>query len=112
MQCRVSRVTVLTNVYAALAGAAAARCSYSDVAIYLYMTRGAGTTMATHQLQTPDGTTIMLPDTATYYRATVPVLDLLRAVTPLAWGRWITSGGKTGKYGPATAALYGNNKEW
>ena len=25
--------------------------SYSDVAIYLYMTRGAGSTMATHQLK-------------------------------------------------------------
>lgn len=87
-------------------------CSYSDVAIYLYMMRGAGAAMATHQLQTPGGATVTLPDAAANYRNTVPILDLLRGVTPLAWGRWITAGGKTGTYGPATAALYGNNKEW
>lgn len=86
--------------------------SYSDVAIHLTMMRGAGATMATHQLQAPDGTTVTLPDTAATYRGIATVLDLLRAVTPLAWARWITSGGKTGKYGPATAAMYGNNTEW
>ena len=68
--------------------------------------------MATHQVQAPDGTTVTLPDTAATYQGIVPILDLLRAVTPLAWARWITSGGKTGKYGLVSAALYGNNKEW
>jgi hypothetical protein len=86
--------------------------SYSDIAIYLYMQRGVAATMATHQLQAPNGSTVTLPDVASYYQHTAPILDLLRAVTPLTWGRWITSGGKTGKYGPVTAALYGNNKEW
>jgi hypothetical protein len=86
--------------------------SYNDVAIYLYMMRGAGTTMATYQLQRADGTTMTLPNAALYYARTVPILDLLRAVEPLTWSRWITSGGKTGKYGPVIAALYGNNKAW
>jgi hypothetical protein len=35
---------------------------------------------------------------------------LLRAETPLAWARWITSGGKTGKHGPATALQHGNRQ--
>lgn len=75
------------------------------------MMRGAGASMATHQVEAPNGTAVSLPDTAAHYRRVLPILDLLRAVTPLAWARWITSGGKTGKYGPASAALYGNNKE-
>lgn len=87
-------------------------CSYSDVAIYLYMMRGAGRTMKSHQVQAANGTSLSLPDVSANYVATVPIVDLLRAVTPLAWARWITSGGKSGKYGAVSAALYGNNKEW
>lgn len=76
------------------------------------MMRGAGTTMATHQLQRTDGTTMTLPNAALDYARSVPIVDLLHAVEPLSWSRWITCGGKTGKYGPVTAALYGNNKAW
>lgn len=76
------------------------------------MMRGAGSSMATHQLKQADGTFITVPNAAAHYTRTVPILDLLRAVEPLTWARWITSGGKSGKYGPVSAALYGNNKAW
>lgn len=87
-------------------------CSYSDVAIYLYMMRGAGSDMQTRTVQAPNGTSVVLPDSASHYSHVAPVLDLMRAVTPLSWARWITSGGKSGKYGPVSVAMYGNNKEW
>lgn len=87
--------------------------SYSDVAIYRNMLRGAGKSdMATHQVQAGNGTTVTLPNPSVSYTSTVPILDLLRAVTPLTWGRWITSGGRSGPYSAVTAAMYGNNKEW
>jgi hypothetical protein len=85
--------------------------SYSDVAIHKHMMLAQGGSMRTHSVLAPNGSLVTLPDAGAYYAATVPVLDLLRAVTPLAWARWIT-GHNTGPYSAATNALYGNNRNW
>lgn len=87
-------------------------CSYSDVAIYLNMVKATGAKMKAHRVRAVNGSLVWLPNASAYYAATLPVLDLLRAVTPLTWARWITDGGKRGKYGAVMAAMYGNNKEW
>jgi hypothetical protein len=90
--------------------------SYSDVAIALNMllARSPGGSLPTHQVLAPNDSMVTLPDASVSYGATVPLLDLLRAVTPLAWARWITAGGwgRVHKHGPATAAMYGSNAEW
>jgi pimeloyl-ACP methyl ester carboxylesterase len=39
-------------------------------------------------------------------------LNILRAVTPFAWGRLITQQPPGYKYAPALSALYGGNKAW
>lgn len=88
--------------------------SYSDVAISRYMLADASSQqLPTKAVAAQNGSVLQLPDTTSYYGSVASVTDVLRAVTPLAWGRFITSVSKPGQaYGAATAALYGNNKEW
>lgn len=89
--------------------------SYSDVAIDLNMKLDAAAVaegLKLRPIQAPNGTTVQLPDTTSFYASVGPILDVLRAVTPLGWGRFITNGDKTGPEGKRVAAMYGNNKEW
>lgn len=80
--------------------------SYSEAAIGFAMNY-------TKQVTLPNGTTITLP---AMFTAPPSILDITRAVTPLAWARFITGtsskGGPGFIYGPQMAAAYGNNKEW
>lgn len=72
----------------------------------------ANATLPLHTVMAPSGSLVSLPNAGLFYSSTVPLLDLLRAVTPLAWARWMTAGGRSGAYAAATSAAYGNNKEW
>eukprot|EP00878_Enallax_costatus_P019068 GHUV01020105.1.p1 GENE.GHUV01020105.1~~GHUV01020105.1.p1 ORF type:complete len:263 (+),score=58.50 GHUV01020105.1:665-1453(+) len=89
--------------------------SYSDVAISLNMKLDAAAVakgLPLRPIQAPNGTSVQLPDTTEFYATTGPTLDVLRAVTPFGWGRFITNSGKGGPEGKRVAAMYGNNKEW
>lgn len=88
--------------------------SYSDVAIARSMRASAGAAqeLPLHTVLAPNGTLVRLPDASGSFAGIRPVVDLLRAVTPLGWARLITGASKPGPYGGATAALYGNNAEW
>uniref|UniRef100_A0A383VZY8 AB hydrolase-1 domain-containing protein n=1 Tax=Tetradesmus obliquus TaxID=3088 RepID=A0A383VZY8_TETOB len=82
--------------------------SYDDVAIALgYLgSREVNVTL-------PSGRTTTRPALSQTSPALVSVLDIVRAVTPLAWARFITmNSGGSYPYQGARNAMYGNNKEW
>jgi pimeloyl-ACP methyl ester carboxylesterase len=82
--------------------------SYNDAAIALQWMGAKNVTFTR-----ADGTTVTRPDLAMMYNFPLGATDAMRALTPLAWARFITLKPEDGSYWKgAMNAAYGNNKEW
>jgi pimeloyl-ACP methyl ester carboxylesterase len=78
--------------------------SYDDVAIALGWLGGRNVSV-----MLPCGLTIVRPALSQMNPALVSILDVIRAVTPLAWARFVTMSGGSYPYQAAHDAMYG---EW